>query len=405
MKILLANDLAAPHGGAEILTLALRAGLRGRGHDARIFASSARSASGPSEADYACYGTTGRLRTLHRAANPSASLRLRRVLREFRPDVVHVRMFLTQLSPLILPLLRDVPALYHAAWYEAVCPTGHKLLPGGTICRQPAGRACLREGCLSLRAWPPLMAQRALLRRWRGVFDLVVANSGALRDELRADGFGPRVEVVWNGVPEVEPRPPLAGPPTITSAGRLGPEKGIDVLLRAFAGVIVALPEARLRIAGDGPERAHLERLAATLGVGGAVDFLGHQGAEQLEQSFRVGWVHAVPSRSPESFGLTAAEGMMRGTAVVATRAGGLAEIVVDGETGLLVPPGDAAALRDALLGLLSDRERAERLGRAGRARAKALLAREAWVDRFVDLYRELAASPAPSREPVTEAP
>jgi hypothetical protein len=79
-----------------------------------LFATS--SAGGGAGADYTCRGTTSPLRTLLQSANPSAWWQLRRVLAEFRPEVVHVRLFLTQLSPLILPVLRRVPSLYHAAW-------------------------------------------------------------------------------------------------------------------------------------------------------------------------------------------------------------------------------------------------------------------------------------------------
>lgn len=393
MKILLLNDVGAPHGGAEVLTYSLRDGLVERGHDARVFASSAPSEAGASRADYECFGTTSHLRTLNRVANPSAFLGLRRVLRDFRPDVVHVRMFLSQLSPLILPLLAEVPTLYHATWHEFVCPTGHKLLPDRSLCEHRAGLACLRTGCLSLRAWVPLMAQRRLARRWSPVFDGVVANSESLRQYLLAEGI-PEVEVAWNGIPPVAARPSLAGPPTVTSAGRLSPEKGVDVLLHAFARVVQRVPDARLRLAGSGALRDPLQRLVAGLKLQGRVELLGHLEPRAMEEAFRSGWVHAVPSLCPESFGLTAAEAMMRGTAVVGSRAGGLAEIVVDGETGLLVPPGDTAALGDALVALLTDRERAEAMGRRGRERALRHLTRDAWIDRFVDFYRGLRPRP-----------
>jgi glycosyltransferase involved in cell wall biosynthesis len=389
MKILLINDVGAPHGGAEMLTLSLRAGLRERGHDARIFASSAPSEVGPSEADYSCFGTTSHLRTLNRVANPSAPFRLRRVLASFRPDVVHVRMFLSQLSPLILPLLRDVPTLYHATWYESICPTGLKLLPDRSICEHRAGVVCLRTGCLSLRAWGPLMLQLRLARRWLSAFDLIVANSESMRRRLLADGIGP-VEVVWNGVPVVRARPPLADPPTVTYAGRLGPEKGVDTLVRAFASVVARIPEARLLIAGSGPEEASLRRLIGELRLESAVRLLGHLGHDALEASLASGWVHAVPSLCEEPFGATAAEAMMRGTAVVGSRTGGLAELIVDDDTGVLVPPGDLAGLRDALLRVVANRELAERMGGRARQRALASMTRDRWIDRLFALYLRL---------------
>src|SRR5271156_5081628 len=121
MKILLISDYATPTGGAELMILALRAALRRRGHDARLLASSALPLGLPSEADYECFGIRSRLRSFIQIANPSAVWRLHQVLTEFQPDVVHVRLFLSQLSPAILPLLRGVPAIHHVAWYRSVC--------------------------------------------------------------------------------------------------------------------------------------------------------------------------------------------------------------------------------------------------------------------------------------------
>jgi len=391
VKILLLNDMGAPHGGAELLTLSLRAGLRERGHDARLFASSAGSEAGPSEADYTCFGTTSHLRSLNRVVNLSAPLRLRQALREFQPDVVHVRMFLSQLSPLILPLLRRVPTLYHATLSETICPTGLKMLPDGSACHQPCGTVCLRNGCLSRRAWAPLMLQQKLWRRWRDAFDLIVANSASMRDRLLENGIGP-VEVLWNGVPVVPARPPLTGPPTVTCAGRLSREKGLDVLIRAFGAVVETIPAARLLIAGSGPEQEPLQRLVHELRLDPKVRIMGQMSMQEMECAFSTGWVHAVPSRVEESFGLTAAEAMMRGTAVVASNAGGLAEITVDGETGLLVPPGDAVALADSLLRVLSNRDLAEQWGRNARRHAMLQMDRERWIDGLVNFYHHLTS-------------
>jgi glycosyltransferase involved in cell wall biosynthesis len=229
MKILLINDYATLTGGAEIVTLTLRDGLRQRGHDARLFASSAgsRSRRDISSADYECFGTTSRFRTLLQTANPWAFWQLRQVLKTFQPDVVHVRMHLTQLSPLILPLLTDIPTLYHAVWYRAVCPRGTKMLPDSSSCQHRAGTACRSHGCLPLRDWLPLMLQMRLWRHWSKAFNLIVANSEALKRQLVKELVKP-VEVVWNGIPTQPPRPPLASPPTAVFAGRLVREKGVD---------------------------------------------------------------------------------------------------------------------------------------------------------------------------------
>lgn len=392
MKILFLNDSAAPHGGAEIITLRMRDALRERGHDARLLASSAGGKGDDTCADYTCFGTTSSFRTLVQSANPAAFFALRRVLAAFKPDVVHVRMFLTQLSPLILPLLRRIPSLYHVVWYRPICPLGTKLLPDNTTCHSPPGVVCYRTGCLPLRDWPPLMFQMNLWRRWRNVFDLIVANSEALRRRLINEGIAP-VEVVLNGVKETPGRPPLKTPPTAVFAGRLVREKGVDLLLRAFAMVTPKIPEARLIICGEGPERLRLEELVLELNLSACVSMRGLQPHQEVARMFGEAWAVAVPSRWEEPFGLVALEAMMAGAPVVASHSGGLAEIVRDGQTGFLVPPGDVDALAEALFRLLRDRQLSERFGQAGRELVLAEFSETRMVDRFVELYQLVLSS------------
>jgi glycosyltransferase involved in cell wall biosynthesis len=389
MKILLVNDYATPTGGAELLTLALRSRLRERGHDARLFTSSARPGGSSSFADYECFGTTSLLRTPLQTVNPWAFWQLRRVLAAFRPDVVHVGVFLTQLSPVILPLLKKVPSVYQVHWYRSICPLGTKTLPDGTACQMPAGAVCYRSGCLPLYGWAPLMLQMRLWRRWRPVFRQIIANSEVLKRRLLAEGIGP-VEVLSPGVPVQPLRPPLSSPPTIAFAGRLVRQKGVDVLLGAFAKVMAQSPEARLLVAGDGRERAPLQRLIADSGLSANVFFLGHLSRADVERRFTAAWVQVVPSRFAEAFGLAAAEAMMRGTAVVASASGGLPEIVRDGQTGFLVPPGDTQALAEALLVFLRDRALAEQMGKAGREVALAHFREETYIDKAIQLYQTL---------------
>jgi glycosyltransferase involved in cell wall biosynthesis len=386
MRILLMSDYATPSGGAELMVLSLRESLRRRGHDARLLASCARPMGLPSQADYECFGITSRLRGFIQLANPSAMWRLHRMLADFQPDVVHVRLFLSQLSPAILPLLRGVPTIHHVAWYRSICPIGTKMLPNGASCHQRAGAACLRSRCFAPYAWPFAILQLKLSERWQESFDLVVANSHATKRRLEAEGVRP-VEAVWNGVPVRAVRGELDERPTIAFAGRLLWEKGVDILLDGFARVAARLPQARLLIAGDGPERNALSSQIDRLGLASKVTLLGHVSREELESRFAHAWVQAVPSRWEEPFGLVAAEALMRGTAVIASNTGGLAEFVRQHETGLLVPPQDSVALAEALLLLLENRRLTESLGQNGRAFALRHLTEDVFVDRFVSFY------------------
>jgi glycosyltransferase involved in cell wall biosynthesis len=385
MKILLAHDYGTRSGGAEVMMIDLRASLRARGHETRLFTSTARPLPLSIEADETCFGTTTPLRRFVQAVNPHAAYRLNQILRDFTPDVVLMMMFQTQLSPLVLPALRAIPAVLNIVNYNLVCPLNTKTLAGGMPCRDVAGVACHRNGCM-----PWLGVARATVQKRLtdlDVFDHVFAVSSWVAERLRAEGV--RVDSwIHNGVATVPPRPPLKDPPTIGYAGRLIPKKGVDVLLRAFARTRERVPTARLVLVGDGPERSRLERQAGQLRIDESVRFVGHLDRPEMESVLSRTWVQAVPSTWEEPFGLVAAEAMMRGSGVVATSCGGLTEQVLEGRTGLLANPGDVDAFAAALVHVLSDRGWAETLGQRARRHALAEFTFEKYVDRLLDLLR-----------------
>jgi glycosyltransferase involved in cell wall biosynthesis len=384
MKVLFLCDFGTAHGGAEVATLALRDGLRARGHQALLLSSSARPADLPILADQICFGTTGRGQRALQTANPSAWRALREVLREFQPDVVHVSMFLLELSPLILPLLKNVPSLYHVHWLRPICPTGPKLLPDHSICTKPAGWTCYQSGCLTLSGWTLAMTQMHLWRRWSGVFRRIVTASEFVASALEAAGL-PRPTVIPNGVPVRPARLVLRDPPTAFYCGRLDHVKGVDVLLKAWDTVLRQRPSARLVLAGDGPERPKLEKIAPP-----GVEFLGHIPSAGIEEVAQRAWVTVVPSVCLENFPLVAVESAMRGTAVIASHTGGLPEVVQPEVTGRLVAPGDRDGLAGALADLLGDRDLCEAMGAAARARAGLRFTQAQFIDRFIQLYSEM---------------
>jgi glycosyltransferase involved in cell wall biosynthesis len=386
MKILLVNDYATAAGGAEIQLGGLRDELRRRGHDARLFAGVAGRAYGDGQADYDCFGTLLSGRTLLQTVNVSAQRSLERAIAAFAPDVVHLTMFLTQLSPLILRPLRDIPCIYQVVWHRPVCPVGTKLLPNGSQCHHRWGAACYQHGCLPMRDWLPLMLQKAMLDRWKGAVDLYVTPSTALKQTLVEHGFDP-VTVLWNGTPEVPARRPLDGPPRVAFVGRLVREKGVDVAIRAFARVAQEVPDAQFILIGDGPERGAIEQLVATLNLTAKVQMPGHLDRAAAEAAVSGCWLQVAPSRWVEPFGLVAIEAQMRGTAIVASATGGFLETVDDGRSGILVAIDDENGWVRAMVDLLSNRERAEAMGRAGRVRAVELFSEGLITDRLIDIY------------------
>lgn len=188
----------------------------------------------------------------------------------------------------------------------------------------------------------------------------------------------------------------------VGSLGRLvEPKKGLAVFLAAARLLSRDFPRVRFALVGEGPARGPLEERAAREGVSHRTAFAGLR--RDVPDVMRAFDLFVQPSLW-EGFGLTAVEAMAVGTPVVASRVGGVTEVVADGETGILVPPGDAPALAAACAQVLRDRDLAERLGRAGIERVHARFGIERMVRDLEDLYRELldrsrgAAAPAPPR-------
>lgn len=392
MKILLVHDYGMLAGGSERVTFDLREGLRARGHDVRLFASTARPLPLPNEADYRCYGTSGKWKRVLQVFNPWASRGLRRAIADFAPDVVHVRLFLTQLSPAILPELAGVPSILHLGGYHTVCPLSTRLLPDGSACTFRAGIDCYRQGCVSALGLARTVLQLGACRTHQSVLRLIVANSHSLAKTLSENDV--KVDaVIWNGTAPCTPRAPLSDPPTVAFVGRLQPRKGVDDLLRATALLAGRVPALRVLVMGEGPDRQRLEALTREHGISGRVTFRGHVEQPQLDPRLRGAWVQAVPSTYREPLANVTLEAMMRGTAVVATKTGGTSEAVIEGETGFLVPSGDVQSLADSLLRLLTDRACAERFGAAGRERALTEFSLARMLTRWEDTYASVLAS------------
>ena len=171
----------------------------------------------------------------------------------------------------------------------------------------------------------------------------------------------------------------LGDGPVILSVGRLIARKGQDCLIGAFRRVLDVFPGARLVIAGRGPTLERCRALAHGLGVDTSCAFAGYVSETELAALYRLCDVFALPTGEAgrgqvEGFGLVFAEAGAYGKPVVGGRSGGVEDAVMDGETGLLVPPGDEAALSEALLRLLREPAYAQRLGEAGRRRVETAL-------------------------------
>lgn len=230
-----------------------------------------------------------------------------------------------------------------------------------------------------------------------------VAVSGGLRDAIRGEGLlnFAKTEVIYNGIDVArygrserrDLRRRLGLSDTATLVGSLGnvrPAKAYDVLIRAARGVVALHPEVHFVIAGDirASLMAELEQLMIDEGVVGHVHFLGYMNdsAEFLAQMDLF-----LLSSTSEGFSISTIEALATGLPAVVTRCGGPEEIVTADVDGLMVAPGDPAALSEGLLALLGDNGRAERLAQAGRQRVRERFDVEAMLARYIALYESPA--------------
>ena len=347
-RVLLVCGPAA--GGMRRHLEALATGLPPHGFDVRVATPASVGLSEPVERFALELGDRPRP-----ACDLAAIHALRRTVREWRPEIVHAHG--------VKAALLVLSAFRRGRPPEVV--TYHNLWPGG----------------------PLTMPLRVISMRAAAA----IAVSEGVQARLAEHGIRPRnMVVIRNGLdltafPLAPPAPPER-PFTAAFLGRLTEEKGVPALLEAV-GLLRNDDRLRFVFAGDGPLRPAVETAAA--GAGSRLEYLGHR-AEVLPLYHGADAV-VIPSLA-EGHPLTALEAMSCGLPVVASRAGGLLETVVDGETGILVPPGEAEALAVAVRALAADRERARAMGLAGRRRVELEFTADRMLAEVVQVYQGLLA-------------
>ena len=361
MRILCLTEAFLPSiGGVEVLNAQLLCALARRGHEVAVVAC---TGDGPADHHGIPVHRVRFRESVERGDVRGMAVVLGRVAalrREFRPELVHT-----------------------SSWGSTSLL--HGLSRSGDAART---LVTLHE---TLDAPPPPDGPTAKLL---AAADWVAAISGAVLADLHR--FFPatveRSSLIPNALamPALPPSPPGCDPPRLVALGRLVPEKGFDVAIDAMPAVLARYPAARLTIAGEGSERAALARRAERLAVSRAVELPGWVAPDDVPALIARSSLVMMPSRWREPFGLVALQAAQGGRPIVATRRGGLPEIVVEGETGLLVDADDAHALGEAIVSLLDHPGTVSRMGAAARERAARCFGWEPFVDAYDALYRRL---------------
>jgi len=355
VKILLVNwnDRENPHAGGaeihlhEIFGRLVGGGPGGRGHAIDLVTSGWPGGAAQTVLDGLRVHRVGGRHTFALRARGA----VRRLLAASRYDVVvedinKLPLYLTQLTDLpfcvIVPHLFGTTAFAEASW------------PIATV------------------VWA---AERLIPRVYRRAAFHAISDS--TRDDLVRRGIlRERIEVIYPGVDAAwyspDPATPRADDPTFLYVGRLKRYKGVETAVQALGLARQARPDVTLEIAGQGDDRARLERLVRALGLGAAVRFLGFVPEEEKRRLLRRAWAVVFPSPK-EGWGISNVEAAACGTPAIASDSPGLRESVRHGETGFLVPHRDARALADCMLALAADPALVARLGRGARAFAEQL--------------------------------
>ncbi len=406
MRILYCNKYNHRFSGTEVYLFELMELMRAQGHEVALF-SMADPRGEPTPYDqhfvpHIDFKANGGWRQKARQAGHAvysveSRRRIRAMIAEFRPDVAHVRNIYHHLSPAILWELKAqrVPVLYHLNDFKLLCPS-YNLVAQGEACEACAGgsfRHVITTKCYPGVGARMTLAAEAYVHRWLGTYgtcvDLFLAPSQFVRDKFVEYGWDARRFQVLPHFQEIHPlrRSSADDDRTLLYFGRLSAEKGVGDLLRSMQQI----PQMRLVVAGDGPQRAELQTLAASLNLTN-VQFVGQVGAGERDSLIAESQFTVLPSHAYETFGKTILESYAEGRAVVASDLGSRRELVQEGETGLLYRTGDVAQLADAIQLLGAQPQLAERMGRAGWETVRRRYTPARHYQGLLNLYEGLAA-------------
>src|ERR1700683_5502210 len=281
MRILYCNKYNFPFSGTEVYLFELMELMRAQGHEVALFSmADARGEATPYDHNFVPHiefdqraRLTEKVRlAAHAVYSQEARRRMRAMIEEFRPDVAHVRNIYHHLSPSILWELKaqGVPVVYHINDFKLLCPS-YNLVSQGEACEACKGgkfRRVVRSRCYSGIGARTLLMAEAYIHKWLGTYlkcvDLFLAPSQFVRDKFVEHGWNAARFEVLPHFQEIHEIAPSADDGPVLYFGRLSAEKGVDDLLRAMQQV----PQVRLVIAGDGPQRGQLQELAASLNLG-----------------------------------------------------------------------------------------------------------------------------------------
>ncbi len=421
MRILYCNKYDYLFSGTESYLFDLIHRMDDRGHETALFSMDHGSSSAFTGRSYrvphvnfkdpeAGFARKARM-AAHALYSRSARRAMRNCIADFVPDLAHVRGIYHHLSPSVLWELkrRRIPVLYHLNDFKILCPT-YNLVAGGKSCEACHGGEfyhCVTDHCYSGgQASATVLAAEAYLHKWLRTYqrcvDLFLAPSHFVRSKLIANGFpGERIQVLphYQTLPTRENVAQDEG--YLLYFGRLSAEKGVDELL----GALSRAPHIPVVIAGEGPERERLEKMARELRLHNVL-FAGRVEGKKLETLIAGCRFSLFPSRAYETLGKSILESYAYGRPVIASDLGSRRELVQHGITGLLYTPGDCEQLAHSIDFLFERTDLLQKMGAAARNLVREKHDAEQHLEKMNGIYEQLrepahkATFPIPAVQP-----
>lgn len=412
MKILMIDKYFYVKGGAERYFFELSKVLEDNGHEVIPFAmahpdnfESEYKSFFASNIEYNSHGPAGKLVTFFKATGRmvysfEARNRLDALIRKTRPDIAHLHMIDHQLSPSILHALKkhNIPVIQTVHQYKLVCPNYRLYNPlTGKICEKCMSGGFLhpiREKCHKGSAIAGMMiAVESSLHRWSGIYekniDLFHVPSHFMGQKFQEAGVGDgKVRHLFYTIKISDFDPDFAPGDYMLYFGRLADEKGILTLLKSAA----AYPKIPFHIVGDGPQKSVLETFIKDNQLKN-VQLLGLKSGEELKRCVRKCRAVVVPSEWYDNSPLVIYESFAYGKPVIASRMGGMPELIEHDATGFLFNAGDADSLGRLCEKLWNSPELAERFGRAARTKAEKEFEPQVHYEKMYSWYEELVAN------------
>ena len=398
MRILLVNKFHYLRGGSEKYYFELAQLLKSKGHTVGFFSMKHEENITTGDAEYFVeeidLNTGSKLKALDVIYSQENKRLMAKALEEFKPDIVHINNFQRQLSASIIDAIKEknIPIVMTAHDLNPICPASIMLYNGEVCddCITKGYAQCIKKKCVkgsTLKSTLGVMEKKYYdIHKVFRKIDCIISPSEFNKNQL-VNGKLKYNEIVTlhNFVNESERNEYVLGDYAFY-LGRLSKEKGILNLIEAIGDI----PDAKLLIAGDGPERERIEAYISEHKLDGRITLLGYQNQDSIHKYITNSRFVVIPSICNENCPYSVLEAMEIGKPIVASRMGGIPELIADGENGYLYKADDINELKEKLTLLLNDDEKVNSFAQKSRELYESYYSPDSYYNELIKIYNKV---------------